>query len=137
MTNVNLSELAEKIRESGIPTHFDPNHSRLLIEIWRLVAKGKPVSASQIEQTALRLNMPFEAARTFIYKVSERDESGNVVGIFGLSQKEHPHKFQVNGRTFSTWCAWDALFLPGMLKQTAQVDSSCPATHEKIVRPFT
>ena len=137
MNHIKLNELAKRIRESDVPTHFKPIHSRLLIEIWRLVAKGKPVSANQIEQTALHLNMPFEAAQSFIDEVSERDESGNVVGIFGLSQKEHPHKFQVNGRTFSTWCAWDALFLPGMLKQTAHVESSCPATKEKIKLTLT
>lgn len=137
MTQKELNEIADRIRESGIPTHFDPTHSRLLIEIWRLVANGNPVSANQIEQTAIHLNMPFEAARSFIHKVSERDESGDVVGIFGLSQKEHPHKFQLNGRTFSTWCAWDALFLPAMLKQTARVESLCPATNEKIKLTLT
>ena len=114
MNHIKLNKLAKRIRESDVPTHFEPTHSRLLIEIWRLVAKGEPVSANQIEQTADHLNMPFEAARSFIDKVSERDESGDVVGIFGLSQENHLHKFQVNGRIFSTWCAWDALFLPGM-----------------------
>jgi len=133
----NLNELAEGIRESGIPTHFDPNHSRLLIEVWRLVARGTPVSDAQVKQAASHNNMPCETALFFIQKISERDESGNVIGIFGLSQRKHPHEFQVNGRVFSTWCAWDALFLPAMLKQTARVKSSCPLSQERIKLTLT
>lgn len=127
-----LEALAGKIRASGIPTHFEADQSRLLIEIWRLVAEGKPVPAGQVAQTAARLNMQPEAAVAFIDQMSERDESGNIVGIFGLSQKQHPHNFIVDGRTFYTWCAWDALFLPPMLKQPARIESICPQTQQGI-----
>jgi len=55
-----------------------------------------------------------------------------VVGIAGLSQNQHPHRFTVNGIRLATWCAWDSLFLPVMLQQTALVSSQCPATGEVI-----
>jgi alkylmercury lyase len=38
----------------------------------------------------------------------------------------------VKGHKLSTWCAWDTLFLPVFLKQTATIRSYCPATKEKI-----
>ncbi|MFQ5899893.1 MAG: organomercurial lyase [Candidatus Methylomirabilia bacterium] len=88
--------------------------------------------AEQVRQIASTLSMPPDAATSFINKVSERDGQGHVVGIGGLSQKNHPHRFEVDGRALATWCAWDCLFLPALLKQTAKVESSCPATQQKV-----
>ena len=132
MNYIKLNELAKRIRESDVPTHFEPDKSRLLIKVWRLVAQGQPVVEEKIEQIASKLNLSTEAALSFIFQLSERDEYGNIVGIFGLSQKNHPHKFVVNTNTFAAWCAWDALFLPAMLKQRAKIESNCPKTKEII-----
>ena len=49
-----------------------------------------------------------------------------------MREKTSRFTFHVDGKTFSTWCAWDALFLPAMLNQHAQVESMCPVTKEKI-----
>ncbi len=132
MQKVNLAEIAKALREAEIPPRLEPEESRLLIQVWRLVADGRPVSPEQVEQIASNLQMPRDAATSFIRKVGEHDDDGNIVGIFGLSQKSNPHRFEVKGHTLSTWCAWDALFLPAMLKQTAEVESSCPATKQTI-----
>jgi alkylmercury lyase len=78
------------------------------------------------------MGVAVEKAESFLSKVSERDTEGHIVGILGLSQKIHPHRFEVNGRKLSTWCAWDSLFLPAMLKQAAKVESSCPVTKRTI-----
>ncbi len=43
-----------------------------------------------------------------------------------------PHRFQVDGRTLYTWCAWDSVFIPGILGKTAHVESTDPLTREKI-----
>lgn len=42
------------------------------------------------------------------------------------------HRFEANGRTLHTWCAWDALCLPALLGDTARVESTCPVTRERI-----
>ena len=76
--------------------------------------------------------MPLEAATAFVSRLSERDDAGNVVGIMGLSQRNHPHRFEVDGRVLSTWCAWDSLFLPPLLGREAKVESVCPATKTKV-----
>lgn len=78
------------------------------------------------------LHMPFEEPNLFLRQMSEFDEAGNIVGVLGLSQKKHSHRFQINGHILSTWCAWDTLFLPVLLKQTAEVESFCPTTKSKI-----
>jgi alkylmercury lyase len=137
MKNSNLAEIARTLRKSAIPPRFEPDEARLLIQLWRLVAKGSPVSPGQLERIASSLQIDLDVATTFIGKVSERDDEGNLVGIFGLSQKSHPHRFKVNGHELSTWCAWDTLFLPVMLRQTAKVESSCPATKQTIQLTIT
>lgn len=100
--------------------------------MWREVARGGPVSPERVEQIAAALDIPQDTAREVLHKMCERDQDGNVVGIAGLSQNKHPHRFTVNGRRLSTWCAWDSLFLPLMLQQTAEVSSLCPATRQVI-----
>jgi len=37
-----------------------------------------------------------------------------------------PHRFNLNGRRLYSWCAWDSLFIPVVLGQTAEVESLAP-----------
>jgi alkylmercury lyase len=127
-----LAEIATALQGAEIPPRFQAAEARLLIHLWRLVAEGLPVSPEQVEQLASSLQVPLEAASSFVSKVSERDRQGNLVGIVGLSQESHAHRFEVNGHTLTTWCAWDSLFLPVVLKQTAKVESPCPTTKTRI-----
>jgi alkylmercury lyase len=132
MEVLRLDQLAEDLREAGIRQTFTPDVSRLTVLLWRKIARGGPVSPEQVEQIASALDLPQQTAREVLHKMCERDRDGNVVGIAGLSQNKHPHRFTVNGTRLSTWCAWDSLFLPVMLQQTAEVSSLCPATGEVI-----
>ena len=50
----------------------------------------------------------------------------------GLSLNDHPHDFEVDGRDLHAWCAWDTLFLPEVLGQTAHVVSKDPATGQEV-----
>ena len=61
-----------------------------------------------------------------------RDEAGRVVGYWGLAISEMSHRFEVNGRRLSTWCAWDTLFIPELLGKVAQVESLCPVSGKAI-----
>ena len=127
-----LDQLAEALREAGIQQAFTPDVSRLTVRLWREVARGSPVSPQWVEQIASALDLPQQTAHEVLDKMCERDGDGNVVGIAGLSQNQHPHRFTVNGIQLATWCAWDSLFLPVMLQQTAEVSSQCPVTGEVI-----
>src|SRR5712692_9245463 len=127
-----LDQLAEALREAGIRQAFTPDVSRLTVRLWREIARGGPVSPQRVEQIASALDIEQQTAHEVLDKMCERDGEGNVVGIAGLSQNQHPHRFTVNGIRLATWCAWDSLFLPVMLQQTALVSSRCPTTGEVI-----
>src|SRR5260370_5549969 len=127
-----LDHLARILEEAGIRQAFTPDVSRLTVCLWREIARGGPVSPERVEQIASALDIEQQTAREVLDKMCERDGDGNVVGIAGLSQNPHPHRFTVNGTQLATWCAWDALFLPVMLQQTAEVSSLCPTTGETI-----
>lgn len=132
MEAVSLAQIASQIRQAGIDQAFTPDVARLTTHLWRLLAQGRPVPPGEIEEAAATLGIPAETARSVIQKMCERDGKGNVVGIAGLSQKRYAHRFKVNGKTFSTWCAWDSIFLPIMLGQTAEVQSACPVTQRPV-----
>jgi alkylmercury lyase len=132
MISENIAEIAKALRAAGIPPQLDADQSRLLIQGWQRLTEGSPITPGQIEQIFSSIQISFDAGNAFINQVSERDGEGNVVGILGLSQLKHPHQLEVKGHTFSTWCAWDTLFLPVFLKQTATIRTYCPATKEKI-----
>ena len=137
MVALTLNNLAQALQEAGIKQAFKPDVSRLTVELWRLIATGNPVSPEQVDQITGNLGISRAVAHSVIQKMCERDAEGNILGIAGLSQKKHPHRFRVNGIRLSTWCALDALFLPIALKQRAQVESLCPQTKRKIQLTIT
>jgi len=132
MERPTVSEIAEDLHKAGIPPRLTADQSRLLIKVLQVVATGCPVSPARLKEIASVLHMPFEEPNLFLRQMSEFDEAGNIVGFLGLSQKKHSHRFQINRHILSTWCAWDTLFLPFLLKQTAKVESFCPTTKSKI-----
>jgi len=137
MVALSLNNLAQALQEAGIRQAFTPDVSRMTVELWRQIATGNPISPKQVDQIADNLGISREVAHSIIQKMCERDAEGNIVGVAGLSQKKHPHRFRVNGIRLSTWCALDALFLPVALKQSVQVESLCPQTKQKIQLTIT
>jgi alkylmercury lyase len=97
----------------------------------RFLAEGSPVSPARI---TAELNMaPDELASAMEQSTAvELDEGGNVTAAFGLTLSPTPHRFQANGHEFFTWCALDTLYIPGVIGQTAEVESTCPVTGTKI-----
>tara|TARA_B100000614_G_scaffold260028_1_gene285920 strand:+ start:5334 stop:5993 length:660 start_codon:yes stop_codon:yes gene_type:complete len=132
MSQAPLQGLLEAHAQSGGLWDFGPELSRLLIQMWREVAKGEPVTAKKVDQIATALEVEREAADVFLRAVSERDEADNIIGCLGLSQKEYAHRFMVDGVQLWAWCAADTLFLPAMLSQSATVESVSPLNKEKI-----
>ena len=138
-----LQEIVRALKKAGIPPELNADQSRVLLNVWQLIAKGQSVTPEQLGKISSKYKMTMDEVNSVLRKASEYDEDGNILGVFGLSQKEHPHRFQVKGYALSTdrfqvdlrlstWCAWDSLFLPTLLKETAKVESSCPQTDEMI-----
>ncbi len=132
MSNTQAKEMMRKLIAGGGLFDFGPDRSRLLIQVWRSLASGRPVSGDQVDRIVADIGIARDEAEQFLRQISERDADDSIVGIMGLSLNDHPHRFNVNGTRMSTWCAEDTLFLPAMLKQTATVESESPLTKEKI-----
>lgn len=52
LEKTNLRKIASLLNDTGIPPRFEPHQSQLLIKVWRMVAKGKPVVLKQITALA-------------------------------------------------------------------------------------
>ena len=58
----------------------------------------------------------------------ERDHGGQLIGVGGLSRRRTAHEIRLDGVIRFAWCAFDCLFLPGVLGLTLDVRSVCPAS---------
>ncbi len=134
MSKTRAIEIAEKLNQAGVPPKFDPEVSRLLIGVMRALAKGHPLAGGQVDTIVENIDLDRDEAEQFLRRVTERDADDNIIGIVGLSlNPDWAHRFQVNGISMRTWCAWDTLFIPLLLDQTATVESESPAS-KKVVR---
>jgi alkylmercury lyase len=128
-TRTTTDELAREL-DVALPPLSDEDRpvARTLV---RLLGKGEPVEPERLAD-ALGVSTR-EAAEAigelpFVY----RDDDGRVVGFWGLSVAEMPHRLRADGRNLYTWCAWDTLFLPIALGEQVEVESACPTTGEPI-----
>lgn len=133
MIKTRAFEIAEKLNEAGVPPKFEPDVSRLLIKVMRAVAKGHPVTGEQVSGLAAEIGIDEEKAEEFLRAVTERDDDDSIIGIVGLSQNPNwAHRFEVNRNSLRTWCAWDTLFIPLLLNDTAKVESESPVSKRTI-----
>ena len=96
-----------------------------------LLANGRPVTP---EAFAAVMGIAIEEARSYIdiaRSMGVEVEDGAVVGAV-LTLRPTPYRFRVRGNDLYTWCGFDALFLPIMLGEPAQVASTCPVTGTPI-----
>ena len=110
----------------------DTPESRRAIEIpgrtLGLLAEGKPISSSDL---AVRLHLSAAEAQSYLDYLRDAgtdfDADGNIVGM-ALSLKPTRYAFTIDGRELYAWCALDTLFLPGIIGNTAEVETTCPVT---------
>lgn len=113
---------------------FAPEEQRAAVALYRELAKGRAVDAEQLGR-ALGTSLvethgllERDAIKRFTYP----DAQGRVLGFGGLAAAPMHHRFEVNGRALSTWCAWDSLFIPEILGRSAHVTSADPETKELV-----
>lgn len=99
----------------------------LALALYRRLARGRAVEPAALAAAAGREPGEVEALLSG-WPGLFRDDAGRITAFLGLSTAETVHRFEVDGSTLFTWCAWDALFLPRLLGATAQVVSACPVT---------
>src|SRR4051812_20117645 len=109
----------------------------LALALLRLLSEGRPVTAAALAQAADRTEAEV-IGRLSSWPNVERDETGHIVAFTGLTLRPTAHEFTVGVQRLHTWCAWDTLFLPALLGETAEVRSTCPITGsvvELVVAP--
>jgi alkylmercury lyase len=104
---------------------------KLLHRFCQLLAQsGAPVSLDTLAQAlACKRSRVVQALER--YPEAEYGASGNLVGL-GLTLRPTVHQLVLEKRSFFTWCAPDALLIPVMLDQPAQILSTCPVTGTRI-----
>jgi alkylmercury lyase len=132
MGKARAMEATRKLTRPGGPVDYGRNLSRLLVRVMRELVQGRLLPKERVDQIIGDLGIAREDAYRFLEEVAERNASGEVFGIMGLSLNDTPHRFYVNGARMFTWCAGDALFVPAVLGQTATVESKSPVSGERL-----
>jgi alkylmercury lyase len=105
-----VQELADAM--SGALPQLGPQDQGIAISLYRLMAKGRPVSPADIASTSGAAPAHVEHSLA-TWPAVYRDGVGNVVGFWGLTVAEMPpHQLEAEGVRHWAWCAWDTLFLP-------------------------
>jgi alkylmercury lyase len=124
--NPTLDEYWEEL-EPRLP-RFSLDEQLAAVVLYRELARGRAVDEVQLATaletsvTEVRALLERDAIKSFVY----RDEQGRVAGFGGLALARMHYRFEVDGRRLSTWCAWDSLFIPEILRQPAHVMSTDP-----------
>jgi alkylmercury lyase len=103
----------------------------LAVALLRGLAGGDPVTDNELAAATDRDQAQVTAGLARWPNV-HRDEHGRVIAFSGLSLRPTAHRFGLGERQLFTWCAWDTLFLPALLDQTARVRSRCPVTGAEV-----
>ena len=110
----------------------DPALQQAALTLLRLLAKGEPVGVRRLADAlglpAAYLDETLERSPGVL-----RDDQRRIIGFMGLSVAPiSEHRLHVERRSLWAWCAWDTLFLPELLGETARVSSRCPSTGAAI-----
>jgi len=106
---------------------LDKEQQQISLGIYRLLSEGEPVSVETLS-SSLRLSESTVRKTLDGWPAVYYDDEKRIIGYWGLALREMGHLFEVEGNRLYTWCAWDTLFIPSLLKRTANIESKCPVT---------
>src|SRR5713226_2648059 len=125
---VDLDEVAKSI--ASLFPRLDLLEQRLSLELYRVLAECLLVRRTTVAE---RLGVSVEIVNGILdgWPGVFSDSQRRVVGYWGLAipaAHASPQSLTVAGQRLSAWCAWNTLFLPQLLGQTAEIESSRPAS---------
>jgi alkylmercury lyase len=129
MSTYEVDQLTHRILD--VFPSLEPDSRRVAVQLYRLIAKGESVTRQSLANAAgvslERVNEILEGWSGVYY------DGDKIQGFWGITPKEFSkHLYTSNGRTNYAWCAWDTLFLPGILGSEAEIQSTCPESGEII-----
>ncbi|VAW51707.1 hypothetical protein MNBD_GAMMA05-20 [hydrothermal vent metagenome] len=115
---------------------MNEQEQNLALNIYRLLAKGAAVSSKQLANTC---NLPVNIIEHCLtnWPGVFFDDDNNVIGFWGLTINDTHHQLVVNNKTVFAWCAFDTLFIPALLNETAHITSICPVNNEEVSLTIT
>ena len=125
--------LADFVQDDRLFHRAGAAAQRVQIALYRLIAAGLPVDRDGLALAVGR--DPVEVAdmlaaipaSNFLY-----DSGGKIVGFRGLGQVPTRHHLGFAGKRLYAWCAFDCLFLAGLLGGDLEVASTCPVSGTEI-----
>jgi len=125
MNEKDLSGLAD-IFAGGFKS-LNRDEQRLARALYRALARGRPVSVTEL---ADQVSMPASTAAQTLAAWPDIHwaEDGPIRAYLGLTVEPTRHRIEFDEGVAYTWCAWDTLFIPGIVGSEARVHSTCPAT---------
>jgi hypothetical protein len=101
-----------------------------------LLAAGVPATG---EDLAASIGLSADKVAQVLEELStsggiRRDETGRVIRSAGLSVVADRHQIDLEGRRFSTWCAYDIIGIFGALRATGSAVSRSPVTGATVPR---
>ena len=117
---------------AGAMPDLTPALQQAALTLLRLLAQGEPVDVQRLAEAvalpAAYVDETLERSPGVL-----RDDQRRIIGFMGLSVAPiSEHRLHVERRSLWAWCAWDTLFLPELLGETARVSSRCPSTGAAI-----
>jgi len=135
MDHSSIDKFREKTRQAmeSLPEGAYEAELRLQVIALQLLSKGEPVSPDRLAEA---WGMPLEQVNAIFEQASaletlQLDDSGNMVGT-AISLVPSSHKFQVDKKNLYAWCAYDAIYAPGVIGKNAIIDSVDPISNESI-----
>jgi alkylmercury lyase len=114
-----------------LATHLDCTQDVACQQILRVLAEtGQPLAPVHV---ANRLHLSLESLAAHLSHIPDADfdREGNIVG-WGITLVPTCHQFWVKGNSLFTWCAFDTVLFPSLLRETASVQSVCETTGHPI-----
>jgi alkylmercury lyase len=130
-SSAQLDEWARAVVDASPST--DAEDRRIIIETYRLLAGGEPISETQIAAaTGFTLESVEESLRA--WPLVLRTDEGRIVGFWGMhaDHVEPTHAMIHSEATVFGWCALDTLFIPEIIDREVRVESTDPTTGTKV-----
>jgi alkylmercury lyase len=129
-TRTTTPDLAREL-EAGLPPLTDDQRRLAGAAARQLAREAKPLDTARLAPSLGRPEREVEEGIASLPWVV-RDDRDRVVGLWGLTLIETPHRLRIVGGDLFAFCAMDALYLPFLLGERIGIESTCPTTGQPI-----